>query len=129
MNWKFWMPKISVEITTEQSDLLKKDAETAGVSIADYVRGKVFGSAAQESAPLVESPTVPAPVPKVVHRHSCKSWNPVPPPNYSSQSQNGTCMHPLQTGKPCFWAASTAKNCDKFSPLHQIRPPVRRNGI
>lgn len=48
--------------------------------------------------------------------HPCRHLNPEIPQNYTKASCQGSCnsRHPGYGGRPCFWGAPVAKDCDAF---------------
>lgn len=48
--------------------------------------------------------------------HPCFHLDGVFPPNLGPSSCQGTCRHPMMNGKPCYWGALAAKQCDGFEP-------------
>lgn len=124
-------PKISVAVTPEQETQLKLEANAKGKSLSDHVRDQLFpgeagatGSVLLEDAPPTAVPVPLAPVrpealkvlPVVPHgRHACLHLRPlVFAQNYGPKDSQGTCGHQEQRGRPCFWASTVAKNCQKF---------------
>ena len=104
-------PKISVEVTQEQYDLIRDEAKAAGRSVSDHVRLRLFPEAAPPPPPIV--PPQPGVV-SIKPRHACKYLAAVFPPNFSEKDCQGTCMHLARKGSPCFWVSTQAFNCDKF---------------
>jgi len=45
--------------------------------------------------------------------HPCRFLDKGQTPHFQGQSE-GTCRHPSQNGRVCFWAAQTARQCDSF---------------
>lgn len=71
--------------------------------------------------PMVTAPTVAAPNGKVVEamrvaEHPCVHLRPGTPGNLRTGECHGICGHQRQQGKPCFWAASSARSCQLFNP-------------
>lgn len=111
-------PKISVEVTQEQYDVLNGEAEGVGKTLSALVRDRLFPEAILPP-PLPELVAVAVPTaPAVAPRHPCRFLLKTYVPNYGPGHCQGTCGHPDQRQRPCFWMSNVAANCDKFTPFN-----------
>jgi hypothetical protein len=111
-------PKISVEVTQDQYDVLNEEAKGVGKTLSALVRDRLFPEAVEEvpavSVPVQARPPVGGP------RHPCRYLLKVFPMNYGPSQCQGTCGHQDERKRPCFWMSNTAGSCGKFEP-HNIR--------
>lgn len=112
-------PKISVEVTQDQYDVLNEEAKGAGKTLSALVRDRLFPEAAALPEMMAVSVPVPTPV-AVAPRHPCRHLLKVFPMNYGPSHCQGTCGHPDERRRPCFWMSNTAVSCGKFEP-HNTR--------
>lgn len=137
MRWP-WSPKLPViHLDPEMHTALKQWADTRKVPLDDLVRD-VFrailptrfqagapdpGKAALDAAfALVDEADREAgifPPPEIAPptaAHPCLHLHPETPAMFRPGECSGTCHHPTQTGRPCFWPGLSARLCGLYQP-------------
>lgn len=59
---------------------------------------------------------------KKLSGHPCFHLNATIPPNFTAQECQGVCTsrYPGYAGRPCFWGALAANQCEAYEPKHVL---------
>lgn len=104
------MKKLSVLLTKQtQARLVARAAEQKTTPEALATTLIEAATAPAKTAPLQERSE--ADKAASLKKHPCRHYNPEIQAFSGSQ---GTCQHPTDNGRPCFWAANLAYSCQLF---------------
>jgi len=154
--WSLFMSKkkrMVVDVDPDTYELYRKSAAGRGLTMSDWMREAMDHASRQvafeqaqrqaameavntamqaldhsdvvhgESAPTTQSVELPRPE----TGHPCVYLVRAYPRNMSPRDCQGMCSSPRQSGRTCFWAPATARECGEFRPLVVRSPNPNRS--